>query len=255
MDSYEHSILVKNEVFVFKIPARTSLKGYRAADWNLNVPDWCGRMRLVEKDSRCILYLEDKTSGQLYAKCPVDAYPGLAIEPVSDSSRFFVIRIQDDSGRSAFLGFGFTDRADSFDFNVALQDHFKLIKKTEEFVKEQQEPKQELDLRFKEGETIKINMKITKKDGTEVLAKKKLQDQALKGQAGNSGFIKILPPPGSVKNSPSHQPAIKTNWNNFQSAPLDDSSIANTSASSTGGEGDTSNNNNNTGSNSNWIQF
>jgi len=65
------------------------------------------------------------------------------------------------AGRTAFIGLGFVDRSDSFDFNVALQDHFKWLKKSEEIVKEQQEPKKDLDLRFKEGETIKINMKIT----------------------------------------------------------------------------------------------
>lgn len=118
-------------------------------------------MRLVAKEKECILKLEDKNTGELFAKCPIETYPGLAVESVTDSSRYFVLRIQDDNGRSAFIGFGFSDRSDSFDLNVALQDHFKWLKKSEEIEKEKEEPKKELDLRFKEGETIKINMKIT----------------------------------------------------------------------------------------------
>lgn len=43
--------------------------------------------------------LEDKTSGQLFAKCPIDKYPGVALESVTDSSRYFVLKIQDDNGR------------------------------------------------------------------------------------------------------------------------------------------------------------
>ena len=30
-------------------------------------------------------------------------------------------------GQHAFVGMGFSDRGDAFDFNVALQDHFKLV--------------------------------------------------------------------------------------------------------------------------------
>jgi len=71
---------------------------FRAADWNLNEPQWTGRLRLVAKGKDCILKLEDKTTGELFAKCPIDQYPGIAIEAVTDSSRYFVIRIQDDNG-------------------------------------------------------------------------------------------------------------------------------------------------------------
>nr|SVE74880.1 EOG090X0G5X [Daphnia carinata] len=168
MEDYEAILLVKQEVFVFKIPPRTSNRGYRAADWNLSAPDWTGRMRLLAKGTECILKLEDKVSGELFAKCPVDTYPGIAIEAVSDSSRYFVVRIQDDSGRAAFIGVGFADRSDSFDLNVALQDHFKWVKQSQEIEKEgatEEAAKPRLDLSFKAGETIKINMKIGKKDG------------------------------------------------------------------------------------------
>lgn len=120
-------------------------------------------MRLLAKGTECILKLEDKVSGELFAKCPVDTYPGIAIEAVSDSSRYFVVRIQDDSGRAAFIGVGFADRSDSFDLNVALQDHFKWVKQSQEIEKEgttEEAAKPRLDLSFKAGETIKINMKI-----------------------------------------------------------------------------------------------
>jgi hypothetical protein len=105
--------------------------------------------------------LEDKMSGQLYAKCPIETYPGIAVEPVVDSSRYFVLRIKSDNGDVAFIGIGFMDRSDSFDLNVALQDQFKWLKTRDRIEKEKEMPQPELDLRFKEGETIKINMKIT----------------------------------------------------------------------------------------------
>lgn len=56
-------------------------------------------MRLVAKGNECIMKLEDKNSGELFAKCPIEQYPGIAIEAVTDSSRYFVVRIQDDDGK------------------------------------------------------------------------------------------------------------------------------------------------------------
>ena len=48
----------------------------------------------------CELRLEDRGSNELFAACPVENYPGLAIEAVTDSSRYFVICILDkESGR------------------------------------------------------------------------------------------------------------------------------------------------------------
>lgn len=41
--------------------------------------------------------------GELFAECPVDAYPGVAVESVIDSSRYFVLRIKDGTGMSLYL--------------------------------------------------------------------------------------------------------------------------------------------------------
>ncbi|XP_055624447.1 NECAP-like protein CG9132 [Toxorhynchites rutilus septentrionalis] len=239
---YESVVLVKHEVFVYKIPPRQSNRGYRAADWNLAEPTWTGRLRMVSKGKTLAVKLEDKNSGALFANCPIESYPGLAIESVSDSSRYFVLRIQDDNGRNAFIGLGFGDRSDSFDMNVALQDHFKWVKNEEQIEKEKVEPKQQLDLGFKEGETIKINMKITKKDGSEAGAR-----SAAGKKSGGLGLLP--PPPGGNKIappttlSPSHQPtagsAGQTEWGEFTSAGAKPQAAATTPSKT----------------NANWVQF
>lgn len=99
----------------------TSCCVFRAADWKLDAPDWSGRMRITAKGKVAYIKLEDKVSGtssftsfkfvvlrgiesfvvlsgELFAQAPVKEYPGVAVETVSDSSRYFVLRIQDESG-------------------------------------------------------------------------------------------------------------------------------------------------------------
>lgn len=100
---------------------------FRATDWELDKPLWTGRLQIIAKGSSCYIKLIDKDTGNLFARAPLDSYPGPGIEPVTDSSRYFVTKIVNDADpkRSAFIGMGFADRGDSFDLNVALQDHFK----------------------------------------------------------------------------------------------------------------------------------
>lgn len=58
---------------------------------------------MVAKGNECIVFLEDKITGELFAKCPIENYPGVAVEAVADSSRYFVLRIQDDNGAVKFI--------------------------------------------------------------------------------------------------------------------------------------------------------
>lgn len=78
---------------------------FRAADWNLAEPTWTGRLRIVSVGDACTLKLEDRNNGELFAKCPIEQYPGVALESVSDSSRYFVVRIQDENGKFFMTSF------------------------------------------------------------------------------------------------------------------------------------------------------
>ncbi|KAJ3598380.1 hypothetical protein NHX12_001890 [Muraenolepis orangiensis] len=142
--AYESVLCVKPDVNVYRIPPRASNRGVRAADWKLDSPDWTGRMRVTARGKVAYIKLEDKISG-----------------------------------RSAFIGIGFGDRGDSFDFNVALQDHFKWVKQEDELSKQAQTPDTtpKLDLGFKEGQTITLNI-------------------------GGSGGFGLLPPPPGGKLAP-----------------------------------------------------
>ncbi|KAG6929934.1 NECAP endocytosis associated 2 [Chelydra serpentina] len=221
---YESVLCVKPEVHVYRVPPRASNRGYRAAEWQLDQPSWSGRLRITSKGKMAFIKLEDKNSGELFAQAPVDQFPSIAVEGVTDSSRYFVIRVEDESGRRAFIGVGFVDRGDAFDFNVAIQDHFKWVKQQSELAKQAQNPDQgpKLDLGFKEGQTIKLNIANMKKK---------------EGAAGNSklrpagpGGLSLLPPPPAGR-SPA---LIPPPGEQLPSCPVDSqpTSVANTDAAS-----------------------
>ncbi|XP_045404569.1 adaptin ear-binding coat-associated protein 2 isoform X4 [Lemur catta] len=157
---YESVLCVKPEVHVYRIPPRATNRGYRAAEWQLDQPSWSGRLRITAKGQVAYIKLEDRTSG-----------------------------------RRAFIGIGFGDRGDAFDFNVALQDHFKWVKQQCEFAKQAQNPDQgpKLDLGFKEGQTIKLNIaNMKKKEGAAGTSR---------ARPASTGGLSLLPPPPGGKTS------------------------------------------------------
>uniref|UniRef100_A0A452EA77 Adaptin ear-binding coat-associated protein 1 n=1 Tax=Capra hircus TaxID=9925 RepID=A0A452EA77_CAPHI len=179
---YESVLCVKPDVSVYRIPPRASNRGYRASDWKLDQPDWTGRLRITSKGKVAYIKLEDKVSGDLL----VTLYhiKDIGMLPVGRILILF-------TGRSAFIGIGFSDRGDAFDFNVSLQDHFKWVKQESEISKESQEmdSRPKLDLGFKEGQTIKLSIgNITTKKGG-----------ASKPKTAGTGGLSLLPPPPGGK--------------------------------------------------------
>jgi hypothetical protein len=59
---------------------------------------------------------------------PLSAY----VEPVLDSSRYFVVRAQTPDRRTVMIGFGFRNRTDAFDLTAALNDRIGRVQRLTE---------------------------------------------------------------------------------------------------------------------------
>ncbi|KDO60455.1 hypothetical protein CISIN_1g023540mg [Citrus sinensis] len=203
-ESLEHTLLVVREVCVYKIPPRTTSGGYKCGEWLQSDKIWTGRLRVVSCKDRCEIRLEDPNSGELFAACFVQ--PGQrenSVETVLDSSRYFVLKIEDGTGKHAFIGLGFNERNEAFDFNVALSDHEKYVRRElEKESGEMSESDGHIDIhpavnhRLKEGETIRINVKPKPTSGTGMLSAAGLSGAV--SVSAKAKTVGLAPPPSGM---------------------------------------------------------
>jgi len=191
-EELEYTLFNKRDVMVYQIPPASSSAGHKADDWKKCI--WMGRCRIVGKGKDLAVKMLDSSSGQLFAQCQIpngehDKY----VERVLDSSRYFVLKIT-NGARHAFIGLGFEDRNDAFDFNCALCD-FKstFVDKSEDGPGgdlASQEPAKDLSL--KEGQKITVNI-----PGMEERAARRREQQASPAGGGGFGGLLAPPPPSS----------------------------------------------------------
>ncbi|KAK9494454.1 hypothetical protein V1508DRAFT_413227 [Lipomyces doorenjongii] len=197
MSTYESIIFISSEVLVYQIPPLRSSKGYCASEWDVDKPLWRGRLRVLEVAAdaaasrvRCELRLEDSSNGELFASAPY-LLTGKGVEQVTDSSRFFVIRVVDGE-RHAYLGMGFMERSEAFDFNIALQDFKRHANPSAEIIPKKEEVK---DYSLKEGQTITISLG----KGTRRRRSPNTMSENAENAASNAGALPFLPPPPSAQ--------------------------------------------------------
>ncbi|KAJ9686173.1 hypothetical protein PVL29_015190 [Vitis rotundifolia] len=153
-----------SECYVYLIPPRKSAASYRADEWNVNKWAWEGTLKVVSKGEECIIKLEDKKTGELYARAFLRNGEPHPVEPVIDSSRYFVLRIEENIDgrlRHAFIGLGFRERPEAYDFQAALHDHMKYLnkKKTAEEMEQHYQKASSVDYSLKDGETLVLQIK------------------------------------------------------------------------------------------------
>ncbi|XP_073000880.1 uncharacterized protein At1g03900 [Typha latifolia] len=201
-ETFEHTLLVVREVSVYKIPPRSTSGGYKCGEWLQSDKIWSGRLRVVSCGERCEIRLEDPNSGELFAACFF--LPGQrenSVETVLDSSRYFVLKIEDGRGKHAFIGLGFNERNEAFDFNVALSDHEKYVRREHEKETSEESEETQIDIhpavnhRLKEGETIRINVKNKPSSGSGMLSTAGLPGGASSKQKATT---LLAPPPGGA---------------------------------------------------------
>lgn len=149
---------------VFKLPPKPDSGGWRGADWRDKV--WQGNLKVVERgDETAVLLVDPTNEKNIFAVCPIrhnDNFDGTnsgnGVDRCIDSSRYFVLKIQNGQGRTLFIGLAFNERADAFDFNTALEDsrREKLAERKASQGISHLVQKQGVNYKMKEGEKIKV---------------------------------------------------------------------------------------------------
>ncbi|KAK3265817.1 hypothetical protein CYMTET_25531, partial [Cymbomonas tetramitiformis] len=170
------------ESFLYQIPPARTSAGHRAADWNIEKPPLkTVSIRIVEacnstssEGEKCSVRLEDQTTGELFAACPVYVDKPLisAVEPVLDSSRYFAIRVEEEGkgGQHAYVGIGFAERHSASEFQATLQDYYRRAERGRQAERNRAEEQcgdeastgptvPKVDMAFKPGESIRLSLK------------------------------------------------------------------------------------------------
>ena len=170
---------------VFKLPPRSSAAGWRGADWTEQV--WQGSVQVVDKGGDTAIRLvsiaaNPDGTNKVFAVCPVTKG---AVDKCIDSSRYFVLRIENGGGRHMFIGLAFNERNDAFDFNTSLSDSSR-ERKAEETAKAMFSNVESRDYSIKEGSKITVAVPKVKQ----------------KGDAGGGGGVRAQPRAGERIGAP-----------------------------------------------------
>ncbi|KAK4385989.1 hypothetical protein Sango_2469500 [Sesamum angolense] len=161
-----------SECYVYLIPPRKTAASYRADEWNVNKWAWEGTLKVI-----------------LYLNCYY-------------LNRYFVLRVEENIGgrlRHAFIGIGFRERTEAYDFQAALHDHMKYLnkKKTAEEMEQQFQNTSSVDYSLKWGDigasTKQCGGSVKSKFFEQGLNNLQLDDKSRKTESTLS--IKLPPPP------------------------------------------------------------
>ena len=205
---YEQRLLSIPEAYLYKVPPLKQAVGHRAESWGLANPMLTGKIDLIGKaDTLEIRILDDNDT--VVARCPVRCAPGspaieAIVDAVVDSSRYFVLRCEDEKRRRAFVGVGFRERETAYDFKATIFDFKAKIDrqiKAENKQKELTEAKESKKVDNREDEpevedknlSLNAPIKLSLGSGSEDDAK-----TASTKSLSSGPILKLAPPPARL---------------------------------------------------------
>ena len=141
---FSHVLIKVRLCFIYAIPNKQSTTiafGHYAQQWDLPSPIFTGCVIVLanKQDELKISIRHREDESQVFAESFIIPATDIAsgkqelkffVEPVVDSSRYFVMKIQDHvSGKKGIVGLGFKDRNESFDFQASILDFIKMVRR------------------------------------------------------------------------------------------------------------------------------
>ncbi|KAK4271708.1 hypothetical protein QN277_020360 [Acacia crassicarpa] len=95
------------------IPPRKSAASYMVDEWDANKWAWDGVLKVISKGAECIIRLEGKKTGELFARAFLRHGEAHPVEPAIDSSRrHFVLRIEENIGEHLYFAMSLVSVSD-----------------------------------------------------------------------------------------------------------------------------------------------
>ena len=101
-DDFAEEILWRcDEAYIYQIPKSRSSHGYRADEWNVDKWLKAVKVKIIARGDHAQILLLDQETEELFASVPVpiDQPLSTAVEPVIDSSRYYVVKVVDEGRR------------------------------------------------------------------------------------------------------------------------------------------------------------
>jgi hypothetical protein len=175
------------QCFTFRVPPRGP-QGYSAKLLKEN-PMGNYALEIISKGKEAVIMLK-KPDGSVYCMSPIKPNGAECYEKSFDSSRYFVLRLEDPrTGKTGSIGMGFNKRDQALEFKVTVQDFLERVKR-EETNNASVETHQDTG-EFKLEGTMKIKIKVPSGK------KKKKKDKKDKKKSSGGGISLSAPPPAA----------------------------------------------------------